>query len=248
MPRDGGGRAMATTRPETRDATVSVEVGEAAEGFVEALVSQGVECLFLNPGTDTFPVQEAIVKLESVGRPAPRTVLCLFEIVALAAAHGYYAAPGRPQAALGAMLHNAQRGRAAVVIAAGRAPYTTDPALRGSRSSYIHWLQEQADQHGIVRNYVKWDYELRRSDQVGEVVSRAFQIAASDPPGPVYMTLPREALMDATGSVALHSPERFPPARIGAGDPAALREAARRLVEAERPLVLTSSNGRTEAG
>lgn len=238
--------------------TRSLPIGEAAEGFVEALVSQGVECLFLNPGTDTFPVQEAIVKIESTGRTVPRTVLCLFEIVALAAAHGYYAATGRTQAVmvhvdvgtqnLGSMLHNAQRGRAAVVIAAGRAPYTADPDLRGSRSSYIHWLQEQADQHGIVRNYVKWDYELRRSDQVGEVVSRAFQLAASDPPGPVYMTLPREALMDSTGSVTLHPPERFPPSRLGAGDPAALREAARRLVEAERPLVLTSSNGRTPEG
>jgi acetolactate synthase I/II/III large subunit len=238
--------------------TRSQPVGEAAEGFVEALVSQGVECLFLNPGTDTFPVQEAIVKVEALGRTAPRTVLCLFEIVALAAAHGYYAATGRPQAVmvhvdvgtqnLGSMLHNAQRGRAAVVIVAGRAPYTADPELRGSRSSYIHWLQEQADQHGIVRNYVKWDYELRRSDQVGEVVNRAFQIAASDPPGPVYMTLPREALMDPVGSVTVHDPQRFPPARIGAGDPAALREVARRLVQSERPLVLTSSNGRSEAG
>ncbi|HUG16880.1 MAG TPA: thiamine pyrophosphate-requiring protein [Thermomicrobiales bacterium] len=249
---------MTSTQLDARDATVSLAVGEAAEGFVEALVSQGVDCLFLNPGTDTFPVQEAIVKIESHGRTAPRTVLCLFEIVALAAAHGYFAATGRPQAVmvhvdvgtqnLGSMLHNAQRGRAGVVIAAGRAPYTADPELRGSRSSYIHWLQEQADQHGIVRNYVKWDYELRRSDQVGEVVSRAFQIAASDPPGPVYMTLPREALMDAVGSVTLHRPERFPPARLGAGDPESLREAARRLVGAERPLVLTSSSGRSEAG
>ncbi|HEX5166803.1 MAG TPA: thiamine pyrophosphate-requiring protein, partial [Thermomicrobiales bacterium] len=214
--------------------------------------------LFLNPGTDTFPVQEALRKLEVLGRKTPRTVLCLFEIVALAAAHGYYAATGRPQAVLvhvdvgtqnlGSMLHNAQRGRAAVVIVAGRAPYTTDAEQRGSRSSYIHWLQEQRDQHGIVRNYTKWDYELRRADQVGEVVSRAFQVAASDPPGPVYMTLPRELLMETVGEVSIHQPGRFPPARLGAGDPDALREVARRLVASERPLVLTGNSGRTEAG
>ena len=139
---------------------------EAAEAYVRALVSQGVDCLFLNPGTDTFPIQEALSKLEQLGEPVPRTVLCLFELVALAAAHGYYAATLRPQAVLvhvdvgtqnlGAMLHNAQRGRAAVLIAAGRAPYTTDPGQRGTRDTYIHWLQEQADQHGIVRNFVKW--------------------------------------------------------------------------------------------
>jgi acetolactate synthase-1/2/3 large subunit len=250
---------MATTKHDIDRSDLDIrEIGETAEGFVEALVSQGVDCLFLNPGTDTFPVQEALAKLEALGRPTPRTILCLFEIVALAAAHGYYAATGRAQAVLvhvdvgtqnlGSMLHNAQRGRAGVVIAAGRAPYTTDPAERGSRNSYIHWLQEQLDQHGIVRNFVKWDYELRRPDQVGEVVARAFQLAASDPPGPTYMTLPRELLMASPGEVAIHRAERYPPARLGAGDPSVLRDVARRLVASERPLVLTANSGRTEAG
>lgn len=252
---------MATTQPgpgTAGPAVTRVDVGEAAEGYVEALIAQGVECLFLNPGTDTFPIQEALAKLESLGRPVPRTVLCLFETVALAAAHGYYAATGRPQAVLvhvdvgtqnlGGMVHNAQRGRAGVVIAAGRAPYTTDPAVRGSRDNFIHWLQEQSDQHGIVRNYVKWDYEMRRADQVGEVVARAFQIAASDPPGPVYLTLPREPLMERVGAIDIYQPERFRPVHIGAGDPEALREVARLLVAAERPVVLTGTTGRTEAG
>ncbi|HZQ36376.1 MAG TPA: thiamine pyrophosphate-requiring protein [Dehalococcoidia bacterium] len=244
-------------------AALAERTGETAEAFVEALVAHGVDCLFLNPGTDTFPVQEALAKCAALGRPAPRTVLCLFEVVALAAAHGYYAATGRPQAVmvhvdvgtqnLGGMLHCAQRGHAAVLICAGRAPYTTDPALRGHRDGYIHWLQEQMDQHGIVRNYVKWDYELRRPEQVGEVVARALQIAASDPPGPVYLTLPRENLMQTVpegGAPAAGGgrPQTAPPARLGAGDPDALREVALRLVESERPLVLTGASGRTAAG
>lgn len=252
---------MATTQRAARSDRGGTErraIGETAEGYIEALVSQGVEFLFLNPGTDTFPVQEALAKYAAEGRRAPRTILCLFEVVALAAAHGYYAATGRPQAVmvhvdvgtqnLGGTLHDAQRGRAAVVITAGRAPYTTDPALRGSRNSYIHWLQEQLDQHGIVRNYVKWDYELRRPDQVGEVVARAFQIAASDPPGPTYLTLPRELLMAEPGEVIVHQPAHYPPVKLGAGDPAMLRDIARRLVAAERPLVLTADTGRTAAG
>lgn len=235
-----------------------VSAGETAEGYVEALISQGVEYLFLNPGTDTFPVQEALKKLSDLGRPVPKTVLCLFEIVALSAAHGYYAATGRPQAVmvhvdvgtqnLGSMLHDAQRGHGAVVIAAGRAPYTDDPNLRGSRSSYIHWLQEQLDQHGIVRNYVKWDYELRRPDQVGEAVARAFQIAASDPPGPTYLTLPREILMHGVGETTLKRADRFPPSKFGSGDIEALRMTARKLVASERPVILCENSGRTEAG
>ena len=249
----------ATSRDEQIPAPVTrIEVGETAEAFVEALVAQGVDCLFLNPGTDTFPVQEAIRKVEEQGRLAPRVVLCLFEIVALAAAHGYYAATGRPQAVLvhvdvgtqnlGSMLHNAQRGRAAVVIAAGRAPYTSDPMERGSRTTYIHWLQEQLDQHGIVRNYTKWDYELRRADQVGEVVNRAFQVASSDPAGPVYMTLPRELLMEQVDEPPLYSPDRFRPARLGSGDRTSLETAAQWLVTASQPLLLTADVGKSQAG
>ena len=231
---------------------------EAAEAYVRALVAQGVTCLFMNPGTDTIPIQEALSKLEQLGEPVPRTILCLFELVALAAAHGYYAATGEAQAVLvhvdvgtqnlGGMVHNAQRGRAAVLISAGRTPYTTDATQRGTRDTYIHWLQEQFDQHGIVRNYVKWDYELRRADQMGEVIGRAFQIAASDPPGPAYLTLAREVLMTPADNIAIPTREQTRPARLGAGDPDALSDVAARLVRSERPLVLPSTTGRTRRG
>jgi acetolactate synthase-1/2/3 large subunit len=252
---------MATTSQPARDkASPSLEPrpAESAEAYVRALIAHGVECLFMNPGTDTIPIQEALSKLEQLGEPVPRTVLCLFELVALAAAHGYYQATGRPQAVLvhvdvgtqnlGGMLHNAQRGRAAVLIAAGRTPYTTDSSQRGTRDTYIHWLQEQFDQHGIVRNFVKWDYELRRPEQMGEVIARALQIAASDPPGPVYLSLPREVLMTEVGDVKQPAPELTAPARLGAGDPDALRDVAQHLVRSERPIVLTSTSGRTRQG
>src|SRR5262249_36153621 len=202
------------------------------ERYDEAVVDQGGECLYLNPGTDTFPIQEALARLAAAGRPVPRTVLCPFEVVALAAAHGYYAATGRPQAVLvhvdvgtqnlGGQLHNAQRGRAAVLVSAGRSPYTSEQGVRGGRDTDIHGLHEQLGQHGVVRNCTKWAYELRRPDQVGEVVARAFQIAASDPPGPVYLTLPREVLMAPAEEPVV--PRRQPPARAGAGDPEALDE------------------------
>jgi acetolactate synthase I/II/III large subunit len=252
---------MATTSQPARDkASASLEPrpAESAEAYVRALIAHGVECLFMNPGTDTIPIQEALSKLEQLGEPVPRTVLCLFELVALAAAHGYYQATGRPQAVLvhvdvgtqnlGGMLHNAQRGRAAVLIAAGRTPYTTDSSQRGTRDTYIHWLQEQFDQHGIVRNFVKWDYELRRPEQMGDVIARALQIAASDPPGPVYLTLPREVLMTEVGDVKQPAPELTAPARLGAGDPDALRDVAQHLVRSERPVVLVSTSGRTHQG
>ena len=46
----------------------------------------------------------------------------------------------------------------------------------------------------MVREVVKWDYELRLPEQVPELIDRALAIAMSPPMGPVYLSLPREVL------------------------------------------------------
>ncbi|MCS7001869.1 MAG: thiamine pyrophosphate-binding protein, partial [Dehalococcoidia bacterium] len=152
----------------------SVRPPDTADVFVNQLVAGGVTALYINSGTDTFPIQEAIAKRLYYGERAPRVVLCLDEVVAGAAAHGHFMVTNQPQAVLvhvdvgtqqlGGSVHNAQRGRAGMLLCAGRAPVTLDPAVPGARSHMIHWIQEQLDQNGIVRGYTKWDYELRRAD------------------------------------------------------------------------------------
>ena len=46
----------------------------------------------------------------------------------------------------------------------------------------------------MVREFVKWDYELRNAEQLEAVVDRAIEIATTEPCGPVYLTLPREVM------------------------------------------------------
>ena len=46
----------------------------------------------------------------------------------------------------------------------------------------------------MLREFVKWDYELRMSSQTPLIVDRAFGIAESAPTGPVYLSLPLEVL------------------------------------------------------
>ena len=52
----------------------------------------------------------------------------------------------------------------------------TTGGLLGSRNNYINWAQEQFDQGGMLREFVKWDYELRHHSQVESVVDRALAI------------------------------------------------------------------------
>src|SRR5207244_3829496 len=72
----------------------------------------------------------------------------------------------------------------------------TETGHIASRNGAIHWGQESFDQGGMVREFVKWDYELRAGQPVGALVDRALDIAMSEPRGPVYLCLPREVLAD----------------------------------------------------
>jgi acetolactate synthase-1/2/3 large subunit len=229
----------------------------AAEALVQLLAAQGVDYIFLNPGTDTAPIQEAVVALGARGQRVPVIVTCMYENVALAAALGYWNLTARPQVVvvhvdvgtqnLGGMVHCAQRGESAAVIIAGRAPYTIageEGALPGGRSSRVQWQQDEPDQIGIVRNYVKWAHELSRAEALQQLLPRAFQVAASAPAGPVYMTIARDVLMAPRDGVRIVPPARVRPPATPAADPAAIAEAAQMLTEAERPLAIAARVGR----
>ncbi|MCH7786604.1 MAG: thiamine pyrophosphate-requiring protein [Chloroflexi bacterium] len=243
---------MTSAGSHSSESIASVDSG--AEAFVELLNNNGVEFLFLNSGTDTFPIQEAIAKFADIGKPAPRVILCPDEATALAAAHGHFMVSRKPQVVmvhvdagtlqLGGGMHNAQRGRIGIILCAGRAPMTFEGEMDGTRSLSIHWTQEQLDQAGVLRNFTKWDYELRRTENIQHVVQRAFQVASSEPSGPVYLTLPREVLMDRMTEVKLPSPARHGAAITPAADPKAIEEAAELLLKASSPLIITGQSGR----
>lgn len=232
----------------------TISVDEGAEAFVELLNANGVEYIFLNPGTDTFPIQEALSKFKALGKRTPETILSLHESVGMAAAHGHFMLSGRPQVVLvhvdvgtqqvGGALHNAQRGRIGVIFCAGRAPWTFEQNKRGERFLNIHWLQEQLDQASIVRGYVKWDYELRTNDNIHQVVQRAFQIASTEPCGPVYLSLPTELLMEKIKRVRIPAVARHAAPSTPQADTALLAEAATMLIEAKMPLIITGDPGR----
>ena len=130
----------------------------------------------------------------------PRLIVCPHETVALSAAHAYAMVTGEPQAVIvhvdsgtqniSGGVNNAMRGRAPVLIFAGTAPYTLRVSCPASRTEFIQWIQDVRDQRGILRNYVKYDNEIRTGRNVKQLVHRALQIARSEPAGPVYLTGP----------------------------------------------------------
>src|SRR5204863_2433193 len=106
------------------------------------------------------------------------------------------------------------------------------------------WAQEHFDQGGMLREFMKWDYELRHAEQVETVVDRALAIAKSEPQGPVYVTLPREVLASQF-SAPFSAQPRMVAATPPAADPDALDETAKLLGRAQLPLLITANGGRS---
>ena len=229
-------------------------VESTGEALLALLADRGVDYLFGNAGTDFPPIIEALSKAAGgAGGAAPTPITVPHENLAVAMAHGVYLASGRPQMV---MLHvnvgtanaicgllNAARENIPLLLAAGRTPILEDGAF-GARSIFIHWGQEMFDQAGMVREVVKWDYELRRAEQIEDVVDRALSIAMTVPRGPVYLTLPREVLAEGAGEFTYHSPTLCGPATPPAPDPAGVERAGEWLAQAERPVVVSGSFGR----
>ena len=221
----------------------------AAEAFLRALADHGVDYFFANPGTDFPPIVEAFGRAKKTNAKVPKPVLVPHENLAVAMAHGAYLMTGRPQAVMVHVnvgtantinnLTNLSRDRVPLILAAGRTPITEKGSF-GSRSRPIHWAQEMFDQAGMVRELVKWDYELRVPGQIGDVVSRAAEVAMTRPRGPVYLVLPREPLSAPLNEpVGPIKPRPLPaPAHP---DPRAVATLAEWIAAAERPLIVAAT-------
>ncbi len=223
--------------------------------FLEALTEAGVTYIFANLGSDHPGLIEALARAKAEGRAdqIPRIIVCPHEMVAVSAAHAYAMITGEPQAVivhvdagtqnLSGGVNNAMRGRVPVLVFAGTAPFTLQGELPGGRNEFIHWIQDVRDQRGILRNYVKYDNEIRSGRNVKQLVHRALQIARSEPAGPVYLVGTREVMEEQVepypGDWAAHS--TVAPVAL---TPEVTAEIATALAGARRPLIVTSYLGR----
>ena len=234
---------------------IRISTRTVAEGFLAALKRRGIDYLFANAGTDFAAIVEAISTPGKAGR-YPDAIAVPHENAAVAMAHGYYMATGRPQAV---MVHvnvgtanaltgliNAARENVPIVMCAGRTPLFEEGHL-GSRNVPIHWAQEMFDQAAMVREFVKWDYELRDPSQLATVVDRALAIAMAPPRGPVYLTLPREVLAQEMKSLTLDEPARTGISGAVQPDPKTIAQAAGILAAAKFPLIITAGVGQDPA-
>lgn len=144
---------------------------------------------------------------------------------------------------LGAAVHNASCGRAPVLIFAGLSPVTIEGEYRGSRTEYIHWIQDVPDQRAIVAQYCRYAAEIKRGRNVKQMVNRALGFATSEPRGPVYLLGSREAMEEDIEPYQIKQ-EQWGPVELGGLTKKQVQNVSEILVNAEEPLLVTGYSGR----
>lgn len=235
---------------------IETPVEDVGDAIVAALAAGGVDHLFFTSGSEIGFYQEATAKARARGHNKPlRLVTVPHEHVSLNAALGYAAVSGRPAVTAahvdcgtlhhGGAIHTAWRSGLPVIITAGFPPTALAGTMKGSRDEGGHlWMQETYDQNGIVRNYTKWDHRLAWQDNPGLVMSRAIQVARSEPCGPVYLSIPKELTFLPLAGTRFPSADQLGIARPMAPDADAVAELAARLVRARQPVAVVSHSGR----
>jgi thiamine pyrophosphate-dependent acetolactate synthase large subunit-like protein len=202
----------------------------------------GVEFIALTPGASFRGFHDSLVN--HLGNERPELLLALHEENAVAIAHGYARATGRPMAValhanVGLMhatmaIFNAWCDRMPMLILGAQGPMDAV-----HRRPWVDWIHTSRDLGALVRGYVKWDDLPASVPAAIESIVRAHMIATTAPQGPVYVCLDaglQEQKVDAP--IELPPLDRF---RVpAAGDPPAeaVARAAAILAAAKRPVIL----------
>lgn len=184
-----------------------------------------------NPGSSFEGLQESVI---NYGRNDMEFITALHEESAVAAAHGYAKAEGRPMATLlhgvigvqhAAMaIYNAYVDRVPVVMIAGL-DYDGPVAAHNA-----------TDMGALVRGFTKWDAQPRTLTDAISAIQRAYQVAITPPTAPVLVTLTGEIQKEETAGRTINIPQYRPP-QMPAADYISTKRIARALVDARNPRI-----------
>jgi acetolactate synthase I/II/III large subunit len=155
------------------------------------------------------------------------------------AADGYARVTGRP----GVCAVTAGPGVTDLVTAAANALRAGVPMLilggAGPRALADMGSLQDMNHVELMRPCTKWSVSVPSTDRIQEYVDAAFRVAQANVPGPVFLELPLDLLMNWADDV---EPATSPqvPTRPG-GDPSSIARASELLAAAERPMFIVGS-------
>ena len=205
--------------------------------IVEALIANGVDTVFGLPGAQLYALFDALQQR----RQDIRTVGARHEQACGYMAFGYARSSGRPGVYAvvpgpgvlntTAALATALGCNAPVLCLTGQVP----SAFIGRGRGHLH---ELPDQLGLLRSLAKWAARIERPADAPGVINEAFRQMLSGRPGPVAVEMAWDT-MAAKAVLAAPVAAVIPPYRSPAA--AEVEAAAKLLMLAERPMIMTGS-------
>src|SRR5438067_3913128 len=202
-----------------------------AQALIKSLEMEGTEVMFGLPGGAILPVYDPLID------SSIRHILVRHEQGAGHMAEGYAHATGRPGVAMVTSgpaatnivtpLCDAYMDSIPIVVITGQVPY----AVIGTDAF------QECDTVGITMPVTKHNWLVTDAQDIPRVVREAFHVATTGRPGPVLVDVPKDvsnAQMDWYWPEAVDLPGYNPTVK---GHPRMIREAARLIGEARRPVI-----------
>jgi acetolactate synthase I/II/III large subunit len=219
--------------------------------IVDVLRDLGIDYAALNPGATFRGLHDSLVNYG--GNERPGIIQCCHEEIAVAVAHGYAKAAGKPMAAIvhnvvglqhaSMAIFNAWCDRVPMLVLGGTGPMAVE-----KRRPWIDWIHTALVQGNQVRDYVKWDDQPASLPSVPEAIIRGHRIALTEPQGPVYLCFDAELQeMVLPEPIPVPDVTRYAPPSAVQADASALDRAASLLRAAERPVIIAQYLGRNPA-
>ncbi len=219
--------------------------------MVDVIKTVNIKYLPANPASSYRAIHESLIDYGK--NTMPEFLTCMHEESAVGIAHGYYKIAGKPLMTLchgtvGLMhatmnIYNAFCDRVPVIVVNGN---DLDAAHRPPGVPTIHSAQ---DINAIVRHYTKWDDTPVSAQHFAQSFVRAYQIATTPPCGPVAISLDAGLAQEPIKDYGqpLYIP-KYVPTAPPQGELGAVREAARLLANAERPVIVADRAINTQNG
>jgi acetolactate synthase I/II/III large subunit len=219
--------------------------------MVDVIKTLDIKYLPANPASSFRGIHESLINYGK--NTMPEFLTCMHEESAVGMCHGYFKATGKPLMTLchGVVglqhatmaVYNAWCDRVPVLIVGGN---DLDAAHRAPGVPTFHSAQ---DINAIVRDYTKWDDTPVSPQHFAQSFVRMYKIATTPPYGPVMMSLDGGLQTEPIrqDGEQLYIP-RFFPSAPPQGDSGAVKEAARLLANAERPVIVVDRMARTPNG
>jgi thiamine pyrophosphate-dependent acetolactate synthase large subunit-like protein len=252
------GARPAVVRPTEADARADFVPPEArvdarfirhpgSDYMVDVLKALDFDYVAVNPGSAFEGLHESIIN--HGGNRKPEILTVLHEEAGAAIAHGYAKAAGKPMMTL-------MHGTVGLLHASmglfqawcDRVPVFAIVGHPRNPTSVVNRPHSAQDMGSIVRDFMKMDDEPTNLEVFANIAMRAYTIGRTPPMGPTLLVVDSQLQEAPIPDPARLTIPRLSMPSIPQGDSAAVREAARLLASAERPLIRTGKLARTSAG